>query len=189
MSAFHLAFSGHRPSDQPGRTLEELEATRPLIDFILANSCDFAAQQQKSLTLHSGIAEGADRIFCRAALNLGIPITLHLPLPLTEFKQDFSSEETWQLSKSIIDEVELLYGENNIILPPKNIPRPQCYAETNTQMLNIADALCVIWNQLPAGGTGGTQEMWMLANKQKIKKIMINPITQKIMINELDLAS
>ena len=185
MNPFRIAFSGHRPNDQPGRSLAELEATRPLIDKLLTRASEVATSQRRQIQLHSGIAEGSDRIVCEQALSLGIPLVIHLSLGISDFQQDFSSPKTWAQSLAIIEKVRSCHGNGAIRVTPGNHPRPQCYAATNLEMLDLTDCLIVIWDQKPARGKGGTQEAWQLASEKNILKALINPATQEIVINEL----
>lgn len=80
-----VAFSGHRPKDEPGRTNSDLLATAPRIEEALAKLKSQVEANGGELQFISSLAAGGDIIACRAALRLGLPLHIFLSLPEDEF--------------------------------------------------------------------------------------------------------
>ncbi len=182
-----VAFTGHRSADTPGRSPKELEACRPLIEKALKDLRNQIASVQGQLHLIASVAEGADTIALETAKELGIPIHILLPLPREQFQEDFDDRaDTWPSSLSLIDYAERGENHSTLRLADSTLTRPECYAETNEQMLSSADALIALWNEEPAQGTGGTAQVWKAAEARKLARIHINPATQSVNCSDLD---
>lgn len=80
-----VAFSGHRPKDEPGRTNSDLLAAAPRIEAALAKLKAQVETNGGELQFISSLAAGSDIIACRAALRLGLPLHIILSLPEEEF--------------------------------------------------------------------------------------------------------
>ena len=140
---FHvIGFSGHRQlSDKPGvaaairSTLETLRREAP----------------GKWIALSSAAA-GADLLFVRSAMELGMGWEALLPLPLVEFERDFPPEE-WTEVKALI-----ALAEHVGIATPGG-SREDSYLVGGLDVVNRCNVLLVVWNGRPARGKGGTADV------------------------------
>ena len=193
MSPVYLvAFSGHRTEDQPGRTAAELTRSRILIEKSLCDLRAKAAQVGGEIHLACSAAEGADLIACEIAMeglpdpsdpSKKIPIPLHLILPLNpeQFKQDFNDPgrmHSWNDVQEIIAHTQS--GENNSTFRIANTSHlsPDCYHETNLQLLESADLLIALWNNIKSDSNSGTHAAWLAAESLDLPRIHINPADQ-----------
>ena len=164
-----MAFTGHRSADSKGRSTKELEATRSIISAQLERS--------GASTLYSSVAEGADTIACEEALKLGLALKLFLPLPISDFKNDFADRlKAWPVSEKLI---QLAQKDPKHSLTILNGERPDCYAAVNKHLLSGADALLAVTTDSPQK-TGGASEMLGLAQNRNIPCTVINPLTQQV---------
>lgn len=113
--------------------------------------------------IFSCMAEGADLLLTKLLIaGLDAELVVVLPLPLEEYKKDFSS-----LTYLILFD-QLLRMANEIVLPVPNTNRPECYEVANRKLMLNVDALVVIWDGLPSRGLGGTGSVVDQAREQKI---------------------
>lgn len=184
---FLVAFSGHRPGDGPGRSREELEALRPDITKALTELRESAAAQDGSIEIYSSIASGADTIACEVAEELQLPIHLILPKPEHLFAEDFEGDpDGWQRAKKFIDAAHQGTRGSTIRVARGSHISPDCYAETNVQMLEGADVVIGIYNQEPTGKSGGTGQLLQQATALRLPIIQLNPATGQRQDSDLD---
>ena len=176
-----VAFTGHRSSDSPGRTPQELEACRPLIEKALKKIQRQIEPQNGILHMVSSVAEGADTIALEVAQSLDITTHLILPLPEEAFKDDFSDRlETWQKSADLIKAASDGVNHSTLTIANSTHQRPDCYADTNEQLLASADILIALWNGNEQQDPGGTAQFWKTAESNNIARIHINPVTSEV---------
>jgi len=140
---FHVVgFTGHRQlADAAGvdsaitEVLEELQREAPG-EWIAMSSA----------------AAGADLIFVRAALDLGLGWEAVLPLPLVDFERDFPPEE-WKDVKTLLGRAEHL----EVAAEPGS--REEAYLTGGFEIVNNCDVLLAVWDGLPARGKGGTADV------------------------------
>lgn len=184
-----VAVTGHRPKvGIPGRSVAELEATGPLLAEALKSFSVQAAGAEGVIHLLSSAAAGIDVIACETAANLGIPIHLILPLPEEEFSRDFTDvpgDSWWPRSQAIINACKTGENGNTFRLASSTHQHPQagvengpdCYADTNFQMLAWADALIAVTTDSASMTDGGSASFLKDAIAQKLPWIQINPET------------
>lgn len=99
----------------------------------------------------SPIAEGADRLVVREALDLlDADLEVVLPLDKDDYLKDFESPESRA-------EFEDLYGRaHRIVPPPSASSRPEAYELAGRHVVDHCDVLIALWNGKPASGRGGT---------------------------------
>ncbi len=100
----------------------------------------------------SSVAAGADQLFVRSALELGLRWNASLPLPLADFEQDFMPEE-WSEVKALIALAE------QVQIVAVNGSRDDCYLAGGLDVVNRCDVLLVVWDGKPARGKGGTADV------------------------------
>jgi hypothetical protein len=104
--------------------------------------------------LITGLAEGADRIVARCALQAGWRIGAVLPLAPDEYEADFESEQ------SIIEFRELL-GLSVWVRATGSgaVGRPDCYRVLGDWLARQAQVLIAMWDGGPGNGPGGTADV------------------------------
>lgn len=143
LPVFHVVgFTGHRQLRQP-------EA----IERVLRETLEGLRRERgvEWLAL-SSLAEGADMIFARTALQLGLGWEAVLPMPPAEFRQDFTPER-WREVEALLADAEHagVIGERHA--------RDDAYLDCGMETVNHCDVLLAVWNGEPSRGRGGTAEI------------------------------
>jgi hypothetical protein len=102
----------------------------------------------------SGLAEGADRLAARCALEAGWQLGALLPLPQSDYENDFESPG------SIADFRDLL-GLSvwvQVVSRPQEQARPACYAALGRWLSRYAVVLVALWDGEASPLAGGTAE-------------------------------
>ncbi|HUG14473.1 MAG TPA: hypothetical protein VMM78_05570 [Thermomicrobiales bacterium] len=109
------------------------------------------------LTIVSPLAEGADRIVARAALDGRHELLCVLPFPRGVYAQDFPtapSRAEYNALVSLASQVIELHGSN---ATPE--ARDAAYAAVGDWIIAHSDALIAIWDGGEARGSGGTGDV------------------------------
>ena len=146
-----IAISGHR-------ILSEIDKINTALDLVLKNIK--LAFPDKSYTLLSQLAEGADRLAAISALKQDIHLVVPLPLAKADYLTDFSNGE----SKLIFE--NLLARAQTVLAPPPAATRNAAYLAVGTFMLEHCDVLIAIWDGQGAQGQGGTGEIVLLSRQR-----------------------
>lgn len=188
---FIVAFSGHRPNpDVVGRSAKDLESTQSLILEALKIFQRQATEVGGKIHLLSSVAEGADLAACRAGRELGIPIHVILPLPESDFADDFKgSLGAWEEASSFIGDAKNGESGGSLRIASSSHQRPgdlentteDCYADTNKEILYHADALIAVALdvEIPPSSASGAAQVWQDASERKLPRIHIDPLTGK----------
>lgn len=155
---FRIGVTGHRDIAP-----DSIETTRQ-------ESRNFLAQLQallpnSGITVISGMADGADRIFAMIALEMGVKVEAVLPMPWEHYRNDFEGASRTELeeilSRSDVKTIELplppeLGRDEQTWLPGA---RDELYSSLSHDLKLRANILVTFWdghfNQL-TGGTGDT---------------------------------
>lgn len=116
-----------------------------------------------ALVVVSPLAEGADRLVVRAALEEpGSRLIATLPLPPAEYVKDFATPESRA-------EFEMLLSKaaETVVVPSKST-RPHAYSAVGHWVLDHCDVLLALWDGGPARGRGGTAEIVADARRRGI---------------------
>jgi hypothetical protein len=100
----------------------------------------------------SSVAAGSDQLFVQQVLDQGLSWHAILPLPKSQFQQDFAPED-WAAAEGFLaraDHVRVI-GESAC--------REDGYLDCGMDTVNDADVLIALWDGLPARGKGGTAEV------------------------------
>ena len=135
-----VAFTGHRPD-----IFREPEAARDAVNTIAQN-----------LVLHDkvehflvGGQRGVDSWAAQAAIDLGVPFTLILPLDVARFTSDWPAAD-----RALLDSVGAQAAEVRIVGPATD--PAAAHTERNRQLAQQADLLVAVWTRLEGGGTAET---------------------------------
>ncbi len=104
--------------------------------------------------LLSGLAEGADRLVARCALEAGWHLGAVLPLKQQDYEKDFTSEQ------SVADFREFLSRTTWVReLSSASSGRPQCYRMLGKWLAHQSQVLIALWDGAPENGPGGTADV------------------------------
>lgn len=153
-----VGLSGHRHLSNPDAV------SRSLKEILLT----MRGKVVGSLVGVSSIAIGADTLFARVALELGMPWRALLPSPASEFSGDFA-EQDWRIAQELLERaVEVEVRASPSI---KN----EAYLECGLDTVDQADVLIAVWDEKPARGVGGTAEIVAYARSLQRPLIILNP--------------
>lgn len=174
-----VAFAGHRPGDGPGRSQAELAACRPRVEEVLNQLSAKAARAGGSIELLTCVAAGADIETAEVARELGIPIHLIIPTPISRFCEDFGGDltEYWPRAERLIEDAQDEQHSGSFRVANGSASAPDCYHDATIQMVRSTDLLIAVWNGEPALGLGGTREFIEEAGRLEIPVALINPAT------------
>ena len=154
---FRIGVTGHRDI-LPGDIEAAGQISRELLSSLKSS------MPGTKISVISGLAEGADRIFAKAALELGMLVEAVLPMPLKYYKKDF--DET-----SLADLERILHAERveciELPLTPGLESDDQTWPEgaRNTLYANLSDdlrrrsnLLVALWDGQYKNLTGGTDD-------------------------------
>jgi len=154
---FRVGVTGHRDI-----VPEAVEATRQKSRELLSSLK--SSMPATSITVISGLAEGADRIFAEAALALNMPVEAVMPMPLQYYKKDFDEASCAELERILnLDAVQCI----ELPLTPGLDADDDSWPEgaTNTLYANLSDdlrrrsnVLVAFWDGTFKNLTGGTDD-------------------------------
>ena len=172
-----IAFVGHRPGSGPGRSQSEIAACRPRIEEALKLLVLKAKKAGGSIELLTSVAAGADIETAEVARGLGIPVHLILPKSVEDFRHDFDGdlESYWPRAQELIDTAISPDSDGSFRFSKGSKTSPECYHDTNIQMIRSADVAVAVWNGEPASGLGGTQEFVEEAVRMEMPVAVVDP--------------
>ena len=152
---FRIGVTGHRDI-----LPDDIESARQKSTEFLSWLKD--SMPETGITVISGLADGADRIFAEAALALNMDVEAVLPMPLSQYKSDFDeisySELEKILNSSSVECIELLLTPG---LDPDDSnwskeQRNTLYANLSDDLRLRSNLLVALWDGEFNGLTGGT---------------------------------
>ena len=155
--SFRVGVTGHRDI-LPG----DVEAARQHSHELLSSLK--SAMPATRITVISGLAEGADRIFAEAALALNMSVEAVMPMPLKYYKNDFDEASSAELDR-ILDTEAVQCIE--LPLPPgldaddNNWPeaaRNTLYANLSDDLRRRSNLLVAFWDGRFKNLAGGTDD-------------------------------
>jgi hypothetical protein len=179
-----VGVTGHRilpPEVTPGirETVDDiLKKIKGITDEIHSRGREF--YQGVHLRAISPIAEGADRIFAEEALELGYELQCPLPLPQSDYEQDFKKEDSppgsLQKFRELISNKKVFSLDGT---GDKEDDRNKAYLAVGHLLIRQSDIIVAIWNGEPEKGLGGTGEIVRLAREQEMPILWLNPKSPK----------
>lgn len=142
-------------------------------------ACGYAQGAPGRIAVISGLAEGADRIAARAALDLGLELWSVLPFEAAVYRRDFDGQWAAPLwsRPGAAEEFSELLGRSTTTMEmdgPSNNPAT-AYEPLGRAVLAHSDILLAIWDGREGRGAGGTPELVAAARRQDIPVVRIDP--------------
>ena len=148
------------------RDLNDIDLIRTDVDRALGDVC--AQWRDRALVLVTSLAEGADRLVARIAIDrYNARLVVVLPLPTTEYEQDFRVDESHREFR------ELLASAAEIVAALPSPSRDAAYEQAARMILDRSDFLIAIWDGQPSRGRGGTADVVALAHARDVPLIWI----------------
>lgn len=161
---FHVVgFTGHRQ-------LRDAAAAGAHIDAALSGLQTLAPGEWIGV---SSAAAGSDLGFARAVLQRGMAWHALLPMPATDFRDDFD-EDTWRHAE------ELLASAESVAVVAGEVSREEAYLDCGIETVNACDVLVALWDGEPARGRGGTAEMVAYARELAKPLVVVDPETGEV---------
>lgn len=127
-----------------------------------------------SIQIISALAEGADEIVARVALNTGCRLTALLPFELKDYESTFSDSKHKSVFRHLMKEADA-----QIILPGSLRRANAGYVAVGVETLARSDVVLTVWDGAPAQGRGGTPEILQTALVRRLPIIWIDARTNR----------
>ena len=138
------------------------------------------------------LAEGADRLAALAALECGISYICPLPMPVDEYRNDFTTPESLQEFDMLLQksgtwfEIPLPEGTHREDLQKDKSKREEQYYQIGFYVARYSQLLIALWDGVEQVKRGGTAHIVNLKRtglpsehpqlKQKLKNLQTGPI-------------
>jgi hypothetical protein len=144
----HIGFSGHRPNC--------LQIGPERVKARLSDALTLVRSEDPAMTAiaMSALAEGSDRLFAEAALDLGIQLQAVLPMPIVEYETTFEDASTTEVFRRLLER-----SSETRILDGSLADSKAAYETLGHAMVSSCDTLMCVWDGQPAAGRGGTPEV------------------------------
>ena len=109
---------------------------------------------ERRIQVMSPLAEGADRIVARAALDLGLELIAPLPMEQSEYRKDFQTAA----SRAEFDEL-CLQASHVLVLSAESTDRDRLYAQLGVFLSAHCHILLAIWDGKLGKRLGGTAQV------------------------------
>jgi hypothetical protein len=141
--------------DVVGRELESAQGRYP--SYFAQEVAQDVGQNSPRLTLVSALAEGADQLAAKIALEKKIALDVVLPMGSFAYKSDFQGQSLDELNRLLAGARSVL--ELGYLRPESGSERAVAYEAGGLTVLVNSDILLVVWDNGPALGLGGTARM------------------------------
>jgi hypothetical protein len=121
----------------------------------------------------SSIAGGGDQLFVHEMLALGLTWHAILPLPRSEFAEDFTPAE-WSAVE------ETLTAADHVRVIAESADRKDGYLDCGIETVNGADVLIALWDGELARGKGGTADVVQFAQSMGKPVLIIDAVTFEV---------
>jgi hypothetical protein len=155
--SFRVGVTGHR--DIPQADFESADnRSREFLSALRSSMPD------TRITVLSGLADGADRIFAKAALALNISVEAVLPMPFAFYKSDFDATSLADLEEilnsELVECIELPLnaglGDDESAWPQDS--RSKLYSNLSNDLRDRSNILVAFWDGKHSSKAGGTAD-------------------------------
>jgi hypothetical protein len=181
----YIGITGHRDIRE-----EDKATLKELIKKILnekIRQCPYTP-----IVLLTPLAEGADRLAAWAAIECGVSFICPLPLPVDEYRNDFSRPESLQEFNTLLEKSEMWFeiplprGTHAEDLRKDKAKRDEQYYQIGFYIARYSQLLIALWDGVEQVKRGGTAHIVNLKItglpsehpqlKQKLKNLQTGPI-------------
>ncbi len=178
MSRVTISITGHRLLTQ-----QQKDKIIPIVKKAVLNIMFYAGELDPSATFRaiSPLAEGADTIFARIAIELGVPVEVLLPFEREEYLKDFSSDVARAEFGVLYDTIP--GADKSVAGTVKKKAVDELYLEMGELLVDETDYLIAVWNEKPGNGKGGTADIVNYALAAGKNILLIDPEDEHPHIN------
>ena len=151
-----IGVTGHRdlaPQDAP-RIQESLDALF---------ACLRRQYPHTPLRLLSPLAEGADRLVAKVALEYGVELVVPLPMPEDEYRKDFPDSlaefDALKAQASIVYTLPALIESENTDIGLSGSLRDACYEQVGLHIVRHSQLIVALWDGIATEDRGGTAQI------------------------------
>ncbi len=130
----------------------------PKIEAMVRKILDEVQEQapHTPLLVVSSLAEGADRLVARIALERGHRLVVPLPLPPVAFEEDFDGDGSNAEFRELLNRADpwFVVSEHLVSVPPDD--RSRGYALVGAYLAQSCQILIALWDGVVTGKSGGT---------------------------------
>lgn len=137
-----IAVTGHRFFD---------DAAAAYITARVGEVLGEAGAGGRAVRVVTSLAEGADQLVAREALQRGIPV--EVIVPAAGYAESLQEPDDRRQFAALLDRAESVRTLDHAE------PSPAAYLDAGTAMLADADRLIAVWDGAPARGVGGSAEI------------------------------
>lgn len=142
---------------------DELPAIEIAVRGVLRSAA--ATSPHSSRRLVSPLAEGADQLVARIALDEGWSLVALLPLPVAVYREDFVTPDARRQFDDLLGR-----AAESLVMPPTtggawdtfsrgDLDRPSHYAAAGSWLARHVNLLIAVWDGAETGKTGGTADV------------------------------
>src|SRR5579885_1233260 len=161
-SVLRIGFSGHQ---QLGDEATQQFVAQQLRE-LLTKYQQWAHEHGQKILVYSALAMGADQLFVKTALELGIPV--EVVIPCIRYEEIFSTEEARSEYQRLLEVAQHIH----------RLPSHECsdeaYLAAGQWIVDHSDLLIVVWNGYPAAGKGGTADVVHYARSIGLPFVHVN---------------
>ena len=128
---------------------------------------DVARLEQATVEAFSALAIGADQIFAKAALGLGMPLVG--VIPFEDYPNDFDAADRHEFEM-------LLTRCRHVHRLPAKRRSNRAYLKAGLWVVNQVDFLVAVWDGKAAAGVGGTGDVVAYAQSKSCPVVRIDPM-------------
>jgi 8-oxo-dGTP pyrophosphatase MutT (NUDIX family) len=154
-SVFRVGFSGHQQLGNQATIAFVSQTIRKL----LTEYREQARQRNQEMLVYSALAQGADQVFVKVALELGIIV--EAIIPCAQYEEIFTTPASLSEYHSIRNSCRKIHQL------PAQACSDEAYLETGQWIVKHSDLVILAWNGYPAGGRGGTADVASYARTLK----------------------
>jgi hypothetical protein len=152
-----IAITGHRPNRMHiGVTRVEQRLMQVL--RMLKRASRANGPRRERLIAISALAEGSDRLFAAAALDMGFRLQVLLPFKSANYETTFGEASTTTVYRALLGRAETIEE-----LPGSLADSTAAYEAVGHATVDRCDVLVTVWDGKPAAGRGGTPEILQYA--------------------------
>lgn len=138
-----------------------LRQVKDSADAVSKGCAAFFTDERPLLRAVSPLAEGTDRLFARAAVELGYELCCPLPFAQPEFEKDFApgqalENDSLATFRRLLDVARSTGRLVVFELDGSHARAGEAYGAAGEVVLNQSDLLVVVWDGKEAAGVGGT---------------------------------
>lgn len=159
-----IGVTGHRPN----RLHIGIPRTAERVHAVLAAFAASSPATSPRVAL-SALAEGADRLFAAAALDLGYELRVVLPFKSADYETTFGDQGQTPTYRALLGRAAVVTE-----LPGTLAEDTAAYEACGHETVNACEILMTVWDGKPSAGRGGTTEIIAYALAASHPVIWIN---------------